>query len=229
MDGIIIMKKKIEIEFIGHSTFLIKSEKETVLTDPYIDGNPQALIKADDVNASHILVSHAHFDHIQDADKIAMRCKATVFCIPELNELFSENVNIENGQPGGNINTSFGRVKFLTALHSAGIKGAVACGFLIEIYGRKIYFAGDTALNSDMNFISDEKIDIALLPIGDRFTMGKEDAVKAIELIKPKVVIPMHYNTFPEIIANPEEFAELAERKTKSQVIVMKPGENIIL
>lgn len=219
----------LEITYLGHSCFTIHSKEYTLLIDPFLSGNPKAAISAEEVEASHILVSHAHGDHIGDTDAIAQRCNSVVFCTPEVGTLLSETIKMEQGQPGGNIRTDFGNIKFVTAAHGSGVPGGVACGFVITIEEKKIYFAGDTQLIKDMELLQDEKIDIAMLPIGDRFTMGPDDAIKAAKMINPTMVIPMHYNTMPAIIQDPVQFKEKLKQKTGIEAMILSVGEKLSL
>jgi len=217
------------VRYLGHSCFMIQSKEYTLLTDPFLSGNPNAAVSPDEVNATHILVTHAHGDHLGDAAAIAARCGSTVFCTLEMASLFTPDTKLEVGQPGGFIRMDFGGVKFIPAIHGSGVPGGLACGFLITIEEKKIYFAGDTALFSDMALLADENIDLALLPIGDRFTMGPADAVKAAALIKPQAVIPMHYNTMPQIIQDPEKFGQELESATSAKAVILAPGEQYTL
>ncbi len=219
----------LEITYLGHSCFTIHSKEYTLLLDPFLSGNPNAAISAEEVEASHILVSHAHGDHIGDTDAIAQRCNSVVFCTPEVGTLLSETIKMEQGQPGGNIRTDFGNIKFVTAAHGSGVPGGVACGFVITIEEKKIYFAGDTQLIKDMELLQDEKIDIAMLPIGDRFTMGPDDAIKAAKMINPTMVIPMHYNTMPAIIQDPVQFKEKLKHTTGIEATILSVGEKLSL
>ena len=218
-----------KIEFLGHSCFLIESKGVKILTDPFLTGNAKASKTAEEVEADYIFVTHGHGDHIGDAISIAKRTGAQVFAVVEIAEsvFVPEKINVAMGNIGGRQKTSFGSVKIVPAAHGSGVAGALACGYVLEISGKKIYHAGDTGLISDMQFLADEKIDAALLPIGDFYTMGPEDAVKAAKLISPKLVIPMHYNTFPVIEQDPEEFKKTLEKEGICQVKILNPGEFI--
>lgn len=215
-----------KVEFLGHAAFLITEGEYSLLFDPFLTGNPLAAKKPEDVKPTHIFVSHGHSDHLGDAVAIAQASGAKVYTTFDMGEIFSkEGVEIESGNIGGKQHTDFGSVKLVNAIHSSGISGGSACGFVVDISGKKIYYAGDTALTMDMSLLQGENIDLALLPIGDVFTMGIEDAAKAVELIQPDKVIPMHYDTFPPIKTDPKEFKKLVESKTKAKVIILKPGE----
>ena len=217
-----------KVEFLGHAAFLITEESYTLLFDPFLTGNPLAAKKADEVKVTHIFVSHAHSDHLGDAIQIAKNSDATVYAVFEVAQIFEkEGIKVQEGNLGGRLPADFGSVKIFQAFHSSGVAGGSASGFVVELIGKKIYFAGDTALFGDMSLLESEEIDLALLPIGDIYTMGIEDAAKAVEMIKPKKVIPMHYNTFPAIQRDPMEFKKLVEARTQTEVIILKPGESV--
>ncbi len=217
---------RLNIEFLGHSCFLIQADSHIVLTDPFLTGNPSAATKPEDVRPTHILVSHAHDDHMGDAKAIAKANGAAVYSTFDICQSFQEEgIAIEGGNIGGKLPADFGSVKLVPAIHSSGLPGGIACGFVIEIAGKKIYFAGDTALFVDMALLAGENIDIAMLPIGDYFTMGPGDAAEAVKLIKPQHVIPMHYNTFPPIAQDPQKFKKLVESKSDARVTVLQPGD----
>lgn len=218
------------IQFIGHSCFLIEEGKYSLLFDPFITGDPAAMIRLEDLNPTHIFVSHYHGDHKGDAVDIAKRTGATVFSTFEIgNELGKSGINVVAGHIGGKAETEFGSVKFFQALHGSGIAGGFACGFVVDLMGKKIYHAGDTGLTKDMELLWKQNIDLALLPIGDFYTMGPEDALEAVKMIGPKHVIPMHYNTFPAIRQNPEIFRKAVEDETSANATVLKPRESIEL
>lgn len=215
-----------KIKFIGHSCFLIEEGGHSLLFDPFITGNPLAAAKAEALNPTHILVSHYHGDHRGDVVDIAKRTGASVFSTNEIGiELKKENLNVVAGHIGGKAKTEFGSVKFFQAFHGSGIEGGHACGFIVDFMGKKIYHAGDTGLTKDMELLKKHNIHIALLPIGDFYTMGPEDAVEAVKMIKPKYVIPMHYNTFPLIKQDPEVFAKAVTEETSTKAIVLEPGQ----
>lgn len=220
----------VKISFIGQACFLIEEGKYSLLFDPFITGNPMATVKAGDLNPTHILVSHYHGDHRGDEVDIAKRTGATVFSTAEIgNKLKKNDLNVVAGHIGGKAKTSFGSVKFFQAFHGSGIEGGHACGFIVDIMGKKIYHAGDTGLTKDMELLSRENIHVALLPIGDFYTMGPEDALEAVKMIKPKYVIPMHYNTFPAIKQDPEAFAKAVAEETFTKAIVLDPGQYVEL
>ncbi|MDF1544860.1 MAG: metal-dependent hydrolase [bacterium] len=223
-----------KVTFYGHSCVGIESPKHRLIIDPFITGNELAPIKADDVEVDYVLVTHGHGDHVGDGVSIAKRNKATVIANFELANLCAgEGCEIHPMHIGGAHDFDFGRVKMTMALHGGGYGEDAsrytgpATGFLVTVDGKTIYHPGDTGLFLDMKLIGEmNRIDLAFLPIGDNFTMGIEDAVKAVEFLRPAVVVPMHYDTFPVIAQNPEEFAS---RVSDTKVVILKPGDAIEL
>ena len=226
----------IDLKWLGHGTWLINSGEHSILLDPFLDDSPTAPVKAADINATHILVSHGHFDHVADVAPIANRTGATVVAIYEVAEWFSNQHKVENTlgmNLGGTIELPFGSVKMTPALHSSqlpdGSYGGAPAGFLLTLNGSRIYFACDTALFSDMQLIGKEGIDLAVLPIGDHFTMGPEDSLTAIKLISPKQVAPAHYNTWPPIEQDGAAWAKRVQEETTAIPHVLTPGDTIQL
>jgi len=200
------------LTYLGHSGFLFSDGKHTLVVDPFLTGNPLAKHKPHDITCNYIALTHAHEDHFGDTPAIAKQNNATVIAAFEICNLCTE-LGIEKtdpGNPGGRVYTDFGYVAFTPAFHSSSYQGRYMgqpCGLVISIAGKKIYHAGDTALFSDMKLIGEiAKPDIALLPVGDRFTMGPKLATLAAEWIKPKVAIPIHYKTFPLLTDDISEF-----------------------
>lgn len=222
-----------KITWLGHSCIEIKTGGATLLIDPFLTGNPAASAKAEELNPDYILVSHGHGDHVGDTVDMAKRAEATVITNYEISEwLAAKGVKAHGMQHGGGFNFPFGRVKLTLAFHGSalpdGSNGGNPAGFLITTKdGKKIYDAADTGLFGDMALIGEEGIDLAFLPIGDNFTMGPDDALRAVKLLKPRQVVPIHYNTFPLINQDAEAWAKAVETATDAQVIVMKPGESI--
>ena len=213
--------------YYGHACFQLDDGKIKILVDPFLTGNPMAAIDEKDVAADYILVTHAHGDHIGDAPNIAVRTDATVIGIPELMEFGGQRVKTIGMNLGGTVKTEFGFVRMVPALHSSGIAGGVACGYVIGVGGKVIYFAGDTALFSDMKLIGErDKIDYALLPIGGHYTMDPIDAAKAVEFLGAANVIPVHYGTWDVIKQNPEDLLKLVKG---AKVHIVKPGQSITL
>jgi L-ascorbate metabolism protein UlaG (beta-lactamase superfamily) len=222
------------LTYHGHSCFLVETAKARLLLDPFLNNNPSAKIKAADVRCDYVLVSHGHEDHSEDAVEIAKRCDATIIANYEIAEYFSAKGAKTHGMnPGGGFNFPFGRVKLTLAHHTSSVEAGlrpiylgVPCGLLIQADGKTLYHAGDTALFMDMQLIGRAGLDAALLPIGDNFTMGPEDAVTALDFLKPKFAVPMHYNTWPIIAQDPAAFAALAARSAHT-VRVMQAGETL--
>ena len=217
----------------GHSCFLVETDGgQRILIDPWLDENPASDIKSDDIGPlDYILVSHGHFDHFADCIKLAKKTGATVISTFELVS-FCQSKGVEKGHGmniGGAYVFDFGRVKLTPALHTGTIAGdengthTTDCsGFLLSLNeGQRLYHAGDTALIMDMQLLQGS-VDVAILPIGDNFTMGPEDAARAVEMIEPDVVIPMHYNTFPVIEQNPESFRQLVG--DAATVVILEAG-----
>ncbi len=224
------------LKYLGHTCFTVTEGTDSVIFDPFLEGNPQAIVGPDDVDVVAVLPSHGHSDHIGDTVRIAKRCDALVIAPYEL-AVYCERQGCKTHplHIGGGRDFPFGRVKLTMALHGSGIMEeeppiytGPPCGFILTMGGKTIYYAGDTGLFGDMKLIGDlNTIDLALLPIGDNFTMGIDDAVHAVKLIRPAKVVPMHYKTFDPIMVEPEEFAEKVAAQTSSECIVMEPGASI--
>lgn len=223
-----------EARFLGHSCVLLTDGEHRLIIDPFLDDNPVAATKAADVKVSYVLLSHGHGDHVGDAVRIAQRNKATVIANFELaNMCATEGCEVHPMHIGGAFNFPFGRVK-LTIAHHGGGYGPDASrytgppvGFLISLGGRLIYHPGDTGLFYDMKLIGDmNKIDLAFLPIGDNFTMGVDDAVKAVEFLRPRKVVPIHYDTFDLIRADVARFADAVDG---ADVVILKPGDTMTI
>jgi len=216
-----------KITFLGHACFLVEAEgKETLLFDPFLKENPLAPRQPEQIKTDYILVTHAHFDHLGETYEIAAANEATIISTPEITTVAQEKgLNAHPLNVGGKFDFPFGWVKATPALHSAGIAGGTPCGFVIHYHGQNIYFPGDTGLFSDMKLIGElTPPDLALLPIGDNYTMGIDDAVVAASFLKAPLIIPYHYNTWPLIAADPQEFKKKVEEKTDSQCQILAPG-----
>ena len=222
--------------WFGHGTFGLETGGFKVVIDPYFTDNPAASIAAEEVEVDFIVVSHGHGDHIADAVDIAKRTNATVISNFEIvNWLSGKGLEKLHGQHiGGGFNHPFGYLKLTHALHGSGLPdgsyGGNPAGILVTTdNGEKIYFACDTGLFSSMKLIGEEGIDLAVLPIGDNFTMGPDDALRAVKMIQPKHVIPAHYNTWPLIAQDPDAWGARVEKETDTKAHVLQPGESFSL
>jgi L-ascorbate metabolism protein UlaG (beta-lactamase superfamily) len=235
-----------EIKFHGQSCFELSDGSTTVLTDPFLKpNNPVAVATADEVEPTHIAISHGHADHIADAVPVAKRTGAHCVAMVELaNWLDSQGIEDEKlSDPnlGGTVEFDWGWISLVPAWHTNTIPGSddapfsaehgisigTAAGLLINLDGKTVYHAGDTCLFSDMKLIAQRSpVDVALLPIGGHYTMDRRDAVVAAEFVEAGTVIPMHYNTFPPIETDAEAFKSDVEDKTSSKVVVLEPGQS---
>lgn len=225
----------VEITWNGHSNFHITDGTHAILFDPWFTGNPVAVKSATQAGqVQAILVTHGHSDHLGDAIELSKANRATIIAPNEL-ALFCQRrgARVHPMNPGGKRQFDFGMVKMTRADHSSAYvdKGAeytgVACGFVVVMGGVSIYFAGDTDLFSDMRLIAElTPIDVAMLPIGDNYTMGPEEAALAVKFINPRYTIPMHYGTFEILEQSPEKFAELVG-KTNTITLTPAIGETV--
>jgi L-ascorbate metabolism protein UlaG (beta-lactamase superfamily) len=217
--------------WLGHACLLVESDGQRVLIDPFLTGNPAAAAKAQDVNPQFILVSHGHGDHLGDTVAIAKRTGATVIANYEMSEWLKNQgvAKVHGQQHGGGFMHPFGRVKLTLAFHGSampdGTYGGNPCGFLITFKdGKKFYDAADTGLFGDMSLIGDESIDLATVPIGDNYTMGPDDALRAVKLIRPRKVVPIHFNTWDLIAQDGEAWGKRVRETTAAEAVILKPG-----
>jgi L-ascorbate metabolism protein UlaG (beta-lactamase superfamily) len=220
-----------EVRFLGHAAFELADGDTTVLIDPFLTGNPKAAIGADDAAATTILLTHGHGDHIGDTVAIAKRTGAPAVAIVEIaNELGEEGVDVRDPNMGGTVKFEWGWVKLVPAWHTSTTpKGTanVPAGLLINFKDTIVYHLGDTCVFSDLQLVGKRHpIDIALMCIGGHYTMDRVDAVDAAELVGAKTVIPCHYNTFPPIETDAQAFKSDVESATRSNVVILEPGES---
>lgn len=223
-----------EIEYLGHSAFAIRDAGKEILIDPFLTDNPKAPASACDVRPDLILVTHAHHDHLGDALELSKRVGCPVLSVSEVNDHLEENgAKVLQGNIGGEVCLPFCRVKMFPALHSSSFEdgryGGTPCSFLIQMGGRTVFHAGDTALFSDLALVADDAdIDVALLPVGGTYTMGIKDAIKSMQLLRAQVMVPMHYDTWPIIAMDRGELESYADAKG-CKVKVLAPGERLVL
>ncbi len=226
---------KTTFTWYGHATLGLTVGEHKLLVDPFFTGNPVAPITADEALADFILITHGHGDHVGDAQAIAKRNNALIISNFEIAGWFAEQGLESHAQHlGGGFHHPFGYLKLTLALHGSALPdggyGGNPAGLLLTTPdGKKIYMAGDTGLFGDMQLIGDEGIDLAVIPIGDNYTMGPDDALRAVKLLRPKQVVPIHYNTWPLIEQDPHAWKARVEAETSSKVVVLKPGESLDL
>ncbi len=217
----------VTLTYHGHSALSLNVDGTRLVVDPFFDDNPLARTRAASVRADFILLTHGHGDHVGDTLSIARRTGATVIANFEIATWVNEkgHASTHPQHIGGAWTHPFGRVKMTPALHGSmlpdGANGGMPGGFLLEVANKRIYVAGDTALSSDKELIGRGGLDLAVLPIGDNFTMGPEDALLALDYLKPKAVIPCHYNTWPLIAVDVPAWAERVSRETDVHPVVL--------
>lgn len=223
-----------KLTWYGHATLGLETDSQKLLIDPFFSDNPAASASADETEADFILVSHGHGDHVGDTVEIAARTGALVISNFEIANWFG-NQGVEKTHPqhiGGGFKHPFGYLKLTLAIHGSalpdGSYGGMPAGFLLTTNdGKKIYMAQDTGLFGDMTLIGDENIDFAVLPIGDNFTMGPDDALKAVKMLRPKKVLPIHYNTWELIEQDADAWAKRVEAETDTEAVVLKAGGSV--
>ena len=220
-----------KITWLGHSSFQMETSGKSILIDPFFEGNPVAQVSADDVNADVIIVTHGHGDHVGDTVSIASRTGALVISNFEI-ITWLQNQGIENAHPmhiGGSHEFDFGTVKLTIAHHGSslpdGSNGGNPTGVIIKTTDGNVYFAGDTGLFSDMNLIAEESLAAAIIPVGDNFTMGPDDSIKATLFLQPRTVIPCHYNTWPLIEQDMDDWSRRIVAQTSAHPAVLQIGE----
>ena len=233
-----------EIKFHGHSCFELSEGDASVLIDPFLSpNNPAAMVSAEDVNPTHIALSHGHADHMADAVAVAKRTGAHCVALVELaNWLEGQGVEaVSDPNLGGTVRFDWGWIKLVPAWHTSTLPGSaeapysaehgtaigVATGLLVNLGGKTVYHTGDTCLFGDMKLIAERNpVDVVLMPIGGHYTMDRHDAVVAAEFVGAATVIPMHYDTFPPVSTDAQAFKADVEAQTSSQVVLLKPGES---
>lgn len=227
-----------KLTWLGHSAFVLENGDAQVLIDPFLSGNPAASAKPEQFTPQTILLTHAHNDHVGDAVEIAKRAGSKVIATFELGTWIGTQ-GVENAvgaNHGGTVAFDGGTVKFVPAWHTSSyeqngqiVAPGVPAGLVVRMDGKTLYFSGDTAVFLDMQLIGEEGLDVAVLPIGGHFTMGPDDALKAVKFLHPKTVIPCHYDTFPPIQQDEDAFKRQVETQTDATCVVLKPGESFEL
>jgi len=224
------------VRFLGHSACEVVHGYTRVLIDPFLTGNPLAAAKAEEMSPTAIILSHAHNDHMGDTLTIAKRCGATVVAIYEIAAWFGKQGVESHGMSiGGGHEFPWGWVKLTPAWHGSTYQDengdfitlGTPAGILLRLGGKLLYHAGDTGLFGDMALVGRHGVDLALLPIGDNFTMGPDDALQAVRLIRPTAVVPIHYNTFPVIEQDAEAWARRVESEAGTKAVALEPGAQL--
>lgn len=224
-----------KVTWLGHAALSLETDGFNILVDPFLAGNPAASVGPEEVKADFILLSHGHGDHLGDTVAIAKRTGALVITNAELSDwLAAQRVQTHGQHIGGGFQHPFGYLKLTLAIHGSGLPdgsyGGNPAGFLLTTNDQKrIYMGCDTGLFGDMRLIGEEGIDLAVIPIGDNYTMGPDDALRAVKMLEPAQIVPIHYNTFDVIAQDPHAWAERVERETNAKVHVITPGESVTI
>jgi L-ascorbate metabolism protein UlaG (beta-lactamase superfamily) len=223
------------ITFYGHATLGIQTGKYRLIVDPYFKGNPACKTQLEDIQADYLLVTHGHGDHLGDAVELSKRTGAQVISNTEVGDwLEKQGVKTKPLQVGGSWRFPFGHLRMTFALHSSSLPdgscGGLAGGFVLTtLENEKLYLAGDTGLFGDMALIGEEGLDLALLPIGGLYTMDPADALHALKLLKPRLVIPIHFNSVKSLLQDADQWKQQVEAETNTKVVILKPGESFDL
>jgi L-ascorbate metabolism protein UlaG (beta-lactamase superfamily) len=229
---------RLGLQWFGHSTWIVQWGDHRIMIDPFLEDNPSSTVKASDLEPTCILISHGHFDHIADAAQIANRLRCPVYTNYEIAQWLEKKHGVSNCigmNIGGKAKSQFGELQMVSAVHSSGLPdgdyGGLAGGFLLNLCDKEtkhsIYYTGDTAVFGDMAYHARHGVDTLIVPIGDLFTMGPEESIEAIKLIKPRVVLPCHYNTWPPIAQDAQSWANAVRSSTSAKPLIMNPGDQI--
>lgn len=223
----------VEIKYLGHSAFQFDVAETQILVDPFLTQSPWYNGDLSELNPKCIFLTHAHADHLGDAIEISKRTGATIYAVFELaNYCARKGAKVDGVNIGGRLEFDWGIVTFMSAEHSSstptGEYGGVASSIMFRFQDKRVFHAGDTALSSNLKMIGDVyKPDIALLPVGGHFTMGIKEAVLASKWLHAKQVVPMHYNTFPPISVDINDFRALMESETSVKPVILNAGETL--
>lgn len=220
-----------QLTYLGHACFMLTHDDVSIIFDPFLTGNTWEKARPEDIKCKYIFISHGHDDHYGDTPTIAKANDALVISTAEVaHKAESDGCRVHAMHLGGKKDFEFGSIRLVQAFHGAGVPGGHACGCIVEFYGTRLYFAGDTALFLDMKYLSRfGEINYALLPIGDNYTMGIEDAALAAEWVDADITIPIHYKTWPVIDKEPAVFTALLEAKYNKVGRIVEPGSTIEL